>query len=84
MLTKLYQLLLDLIFPRECLGCQKEKTLLCQSCHTGLPIQPLTTEAKNIDKCLIASSYQIKLVADLIKALKYYNMQEYHTLLGCE
>ncbi len=35
--TKLKGIALDLLFPRQCIGCGKEGDFLCPSCRQGLP-----------------------------------------------
>ncbi len=35
--VKLKRMALDLLFPQRCVGCGKEESFLCQSCHGELP-----------------------------------------------
>ena len=46
-LTYLYQQALELLFPRECVGCGRKGTLLCPSCRVSLVRNPLP----NCQKC---------------------------------
>lgn len=40
-LYKLQDFILNLLFPHHCIGCSKERTLLCSACREGLPrLQP--------------------------------------------
>lgn len=34
----LWNSVLDLVFPRACLGCGRSKTFLCEGCRQGLPV----------------------------------------------
>jgi ComF family protein len=39
--TRLKEIALDLLFPRQCVGCGKEGNFICRSCRQGiLPIEP--------------------------------------------
>lgn len=38
--SKVWVFFLDLIFPKECLGCGCEKTLLCQKCFSSIKLRP--------------------------------------------
>lgn len=39
-MTRLYQQALDLVFPRECIGCGRKGTLLCPACRISLVRNP--------------------------------------------
>ncbi|MBD3208646.1 MAG: hypothetical protein GF370_04320 [Candidatus Nealsonbacteria bacterium] len=73
MKKKIKNLLLDLLFPRFCLGCQREGTYLCQDCKSTLEIsgfhQKFTGEL--LDDLFFALEYRGLLVKKLIHNLKY-------------
>lgn len=39
-IKKILSPLLDLIFPKECLGCKKEGCFLCENCYQNIEINP--------------------------------------------
>jgi len=72
--------LLDLFFPKNCFGCQKEETYLCEDCISVLDIlnfhQKFKTE--NLDDLYFALSYknqsfkyEHQLIRRLVKRFKY-------------
>lgn len=76
--------LLDLIFPRYCIGCNKEGRILCQDCGDKLVISPqkicsickMADEARNcagspLDNLWALSHYHDYLVANAVQKLKY-------------
>jgi len=73
MKKKIKNLLLDLLFPRFCLGCQREGTYLCQDCKSTLEIsgfhQKFTGEF--LDDLFFALEYRGLLVKKLLHNLKY-------------
>ena len=73
-------MLLDLFFPKNCFGCQKEGTYLCKDCISILDVinshQKFKTE--NLDDLYFALSYknhsfkyEYQLTERLIKKFKY-------------
>jgi len=39
-IKKIFSPLLDLIFPKQCLGCKKEGCFLCENCYQSIEINP--------------------------------------------
>jgi ComF family protein len=70
---KIKEFILDLIFPKFCLGCKKEGTFLCQDCFSTLEV--LTTHqifrGKNLDDLYFSVVYESFLIKKLIKNFKY-------------
>lgn len=58
---------LDLLFPRRCFGCQKEKTRLCQTCLSNLPRSFCSGE----EKIFSVFDYNSPIIKQAIWALKY-------------
>ena len=72
--------LLDLFFPKNCFGCQKEETYLCEDCISLLDIINFhkTFKTENLDDLYFALSYknhsfkyEHRLIRQLIKKFKY-------------
>ena len=72
--------LLDLFFPKNCFGCQKEETYLCEDCVSLLDIINFheTFKTENLDDLYFALSYknhslkyEHRLIKLLIKRFKY-------------
>jgi len=93
------KLILDIIFPIECLGCGKNDTWLCHDCILTIPINtqlscPLCHTKNNghacpgckdkvfLDKLLITTSYENKLVQNAIHVLKYNYIEAIGNHLG--
>ena len=74
-MLKISQLILNLLFPSTCLGCQKDGLIICQSCQEKIKIIPLSDSIEGINHCFIACHYDDKPVTDLIKNFKYKNLQ---------
>ena len=70
---KIKEFILDLIFPKFCLGCNKEGTFLCQDCFSTLEV--FTTHqrfrGKNLDDLYFSVVYESFLIKKLIKNFKY-------------
>lgn len=78
-ITFVFEGILDLFFPRNCLGCKKEGGFLCENCEKQLddlkPRAELSTEF--LDKVFIACEYgNENLIGKLIKRVKYKFSQE--------
>lgn len=66
------EFLLDLLFPKSCLGCRKEGTYLCQDCFALIEISDrVFTESKEITAVFFAADYENLLVKKLIRNFKY-------------
>lgn len=75
---KLWNNLLDYIWPQFCLGCEQEGSLLCQNCLTNTPLLPADYQAwpetKNdfvFSHCHVCLDYHQALTQNLIKNFKY-------------
>lgn len=78
-ITFVFDGILDLFLPRNCLGCKKEGGFLCENCEKQLddlkPRAELSTEF--LDKVFIACEYgNENLIGKLIKRVKYKFSQE--------
>lgn len=69
------KLLLDLIFPEECLNCQAAGALVCPACLNQLKFclarQDAYLAKNNLLEIFIAGDYQDRQLASLIKKYKY-------------
>lgn len=67
--------LLDLLFPLECLACQKEGSVLCENCFKQLKFNGAQRAAElktlHLDRIFIAGDYDDQLLAQAIKKFKY-------------
>jgi ComF family protein len=65
--------LLDVFFPKKCLGCGKSDTYLCSDCFNKIEIVEYIENKPNtyLDKIIFATSYANPLVRELIKSYKY-------------
>ncbi len=75
---KLWNNLLDYIWPQFCLGCEQEGSLLCQNCLANIQLLPADYQAwpenKNdfvFSHCHVCLDYHQALTQDLIKNFKY-------------
>jgi len=66
-------LILDTLFPKFCLSCQKEGDYLCQDCKAMLDISGFHQKyaTKNLSDLYYPLSYRNKLCQNLIKKFKY-------------
>lgn len=73
MFARIKNFILDLFFPKFCLGCQKEGEYLCQDCRSILEISSIHQKysTKNLNDLYFALPYQNPLVKNLIKLFKY-------------
>ncbi|USN53697.1 MAG: ComF family protein [Candidatus Nomurabacteria bacterium] len=97
-LQKLFTLLLDLLFPIECLGCGREGEWLCEKCNV-FPAAPrvcpfchqankmnTTCDAcqkeKALDALIAVTSYQAPLVHEIIHGYKFKFWKGIYPFLG--
>ncbi len=72
MLKKLINYILNVLFPKECLGCGMPDTLVCENClskiedYDGERVNPQT-----VNKVLICASYKNNLIKKLVHFYKY-------------
>ncbi len=81
LLRKLRQIILDILFPIECLSCGQADVWLCAECFKKLPLrsgyfEPLDFEPLFLDGFLIGSEWEDKIVQKLIHQYKYNFSQE--------
>ncbi|MAF13670.1 MAG: hypothetical protein CMI53_02135 [Parcubacteria group bacterium] len=71
----LKNLFLDLLFPRQCLGCHVDSTWLCHECWLHIKLKSdqsdNTSNFKNLNGVIIATDYHDKLVANILQSFKY-------------
>ncbi|MDI6591448.1 MAG: ComF family protein [Patescibacteria group bacterium] len=65
--------ILDLLFPKFCLGCQKEGDYLCEDCKATLEVSSFHQKYStgNLADLYFAVSYQKPLIKNLIQKFKY-------------
>src|SRR3989339_348398 len=75
---KLWNNLLDYIWPQFCLGCEQEGSLLCQTCLASIQLLPADYQAwpenQNdfvFSHCHVCLDYHQALTQNLIKNFKY-------------
>lgn len=76
MSPKMKNFLLDLFFPKHCLGCRKEGWFICPACLEKIPINH--NPAENIGKIKLraASFYEYSLLKQAIHKFKYEFVRE--------
>lgn len=83
---KLKEIALNIIFPIECLGCQKEDTWLCDRCLKKLEFSQKYFINKNafsyLDGVFVVFNYQDKLIKKIIKTFKYNFAKDLGKTLG--
>ena len=72
-ITKVKNFLLDLFFPKFCLGCQKEGGYLCQDCQATLDISGFHQgfQKENLSDLYFPLEYKIPLIKKIIQYFKY-------------
>jgi len=72
---KIKNFILDLFFPKKCLGCEKHNTYLCEECFKKISnngwVSLNCQKEFGLDRIISAAGYVDPLTRDLIKALKY-------------
>jgi ComF family protein len=70
---KIKEFILDLIFPKFCLGCKKEGSFLCEDCFSILDISTnhQRFKGKNLTDLYFPVNYENFLVKKLIQNFKY-------------
>jgi ComF family protein len=70
---KFKEFILDLLFPKFCLGCKKEGTFLCEDCFATLEISTSHQKfkGKNLADLYFPLNYENFLVKRLIQNFKY-------------
>lgn len=68
--------LLNLFFPKKCLGCGQTDTYLCLACFNKIEIIPKYQKQPYLDQVISATDYKNPLVQELIKNFKYHYIKE--------
>ncbi|MCX6785781.1 MAG: phosphoribosyltransferase family protein [Candidatus Komeilibacteria bacterium] len=80
MFKKIFNFLLDLIFPIECLGCNQEDVYLCPDCYKKIQINsappPFKHPLKYLNGVLSAGDYHQVLLKNVIHCFKFRFTQE--------
>jgi len=71
---KLRKFLLDLFFPKKCLGCGKSDTYLCANCFRKICLE--CQPEVYLGWIISATNYADPLIRKLIKSFKYQYVQE--------
>ncbi|MEK7584637.1 MAG: ComF family protein [Patescibacteria group bacterium] len=79
MLKKLYTLLLDLVFPLECVSCSAPDTLLCDRCERSIPVRNRHVQrpTEHLDTLVICSTYKEATLKAIITRFKYNGVAAY-------
>lgn len=74
MFKKIKNFLLDLFFPKFCLGCQKEGEILCIDCYFTIEILSFHSSQKMefLDDLYFATPYNQFLLKKIISQFKYF------------
>ncbi len=74
----MFNFILDLIFPKFCIGCGKFDTLLCKNCYEKINFYPLTIQSEvqdwSLEKIIVMAQYE-GVIKKLIIALKYQGVK---------
>lgn len=87
MLKKLFNFVLDFIWPEFCLGCRREGSLCCKKCLQNLEILPLQKQnwpdlpQPYFDGCYVSVDYNNPLIQKLIKCYKYDFIEKISNIL---
>lgn len=78
MLVNIYNFIVNILFPLECIGCKRKNFYLCEECIDKIP-EPNHEKLDNIVACF---DYQHPLIKKAIWDLKYYNKKLAGFMLG--
>ncbi len=86
-LIKIGKFLADLIFPVQCLGCQRSGKWLCERCYYQvksrcLPSPIYLKKSHLLNRLIVPFSYSDPLVRKLITVYKYHFVQEISEILS--
>lgn len=82
MFRKIRQLILDILFPIECLGCGQADVWLCENCLKKIPLnrdddwRKLDLEPSFLDGFFVAAEWESKTLQEVIHKFKYNFAQE--------
>lgn len=76
--------ILNILFPLECLSCKAEGSWLCEKCFRRLKFnnRKYILNTPNLEEIFIAGNYDDKILADLIKKLKFNFIDNIGSILG--
>ena len=71
--------ILDLIFPKFCIGCNKFDTYICEKCYEKINFYPLEVNPEiedcQLNKIIVVAQYE-DIVKKLITTLKYKSIKD--------
>lgn len=76
----IFDLLLDFLFPKECVGCRKNGVFLCSSCESGIMKSSLSMRVHDVEIVIAASSSP--LLKTVLHQFKYGFSEELAVPLG--
>ena len=73
MWKRIKNFLINLLFPKYCLGCQREGDYLCEDCQATLEISSIHQKAdlEELSDLYFAADYQKPLIQNVIQQFKY-------------
>lgn len=81
-MVRMIKFLLNLFFPKKCLGCGKADVYLCPTCFNKIEIIPKHEKQLYLDRLISATDYKNPVVQKLIKKFKYNYIKELATPLS--
>ncbi|MBP6931501.1 MAG: ComF family protein [Candidatus Pacebacteria bacterium] len=78
MLTSIYNIIVDILFPLRCISCKKNGSYICDDCIPP-PNRREIESLENIDACF---DYRNPIIKKMIWDLKYYNKRSAGAVLG--
>lgn len=81
MLDSIIKNISNLIFPKECVGCNSLGAWACHDCLTKIPVHLADKQTRlrhqdYIDKAYVASYYSNKILQQIIDLYKYHCHEE--------
>lgn len=85
MFRKIGEAILDFVYPRSCVGCQKSGAILCQDCYAQIDFYTMTVrlrlEPRYIDEYQVVARLE-HITRTMIHQLKYNGIKELSQVLG--
>ena len=75
MLRQIIEIVVDIIFPRNCLGCGKEGKYICEKCDLFLSETPSLFSQGSLEELVSIWEYE-GLIKEIILKIKYYGTFE--------
>ena len=84
MFKKLISVLLEILFPTQCVLCKQAGSLLCHTCARALPIVPVRKldPSSHLSSVTICANYHDERLQRLIAAYKFTGMRDLSGPLG--